>query len=72
MSIGASRNVVKSDTPNDKFDWVLVTTTAGSLVIGQEGGNEITLNDVPVGVWLPVGKAQYIATSSTASGLIVA
>lgn len=70
--IGQARDLTKSDTPNDKFTWCLVTTTAGSLVVHSVGGNISTLASVPVGVWIPVGNAINIATSSTAVGLMVA
>lgn len=70
--IGQARDLSKSNTPNDKFNWCLVTTTAGSLVIQQVGGNQTTLANVPIGVWIPVGNATNILTSSTASGLMVA
>lgn len=72
MRIGTSRNISTSNTPNDRFSWVLVVTTAGSLVLDQEGGNEITLASVPVNVWMPVGKCTNIKTTSTAAGFIVA
>lgn len=70
--IGQARNLSKSDTPNDKFNWCLVTDSAGSLVIGSSGGNDVTLSNVPVGVWIPVGNATHILTTSTAIGLMVA
>jgi|TARA_R100000049_G_C1920826_1_gene66124 hypothetical protein len=71
--IGQARDLAKSDTKNDSgFNWCLVTGTAGSLIIQQSGGNQTTLANVPVGVWIPVGNATNILTSSTASGLMVA
>lgn len=70
--IGQARDLSKSDTPNDNFNWCIVTTTSGSLVVGSKGGNIITLANVPVGVWIPVGNATNITTASTAVGLMVA
>lgn len=71
-SPGAARDLSKSDTANDRFSWVMVVTTAGSLIIDQEGGNSTTLASVPTGVWVPVGTATNIQTGSTAVGLVVA
>lgn len=71
FNLGAARDLSKSDTPNDRFNWVLVVTTTGSLVFDQEGGNTTTLASVPVNVWIPVGNATNIQTSSTAVGLMV-
>lgn len=72
MSIGTSRDLAKSDTPNDSFSWVLVTDTAGSIVYGQRGGNTTTITVAPVGVWMPVGNATHVTTGSTAEGIVVA
>ena len=72
MNIGTTRDLAKSDTENDQFKWVMVTTTAGSLVVGHTGGLETTISVAPVGAWLPVGNAIYVKTTSTAVGLIVA
>ena len=69
---GAARDIALSDTPNDSFSWVLVTTTSGSLIIDQKGGNSTTLSSVPLGVWIPVGFATNIQTGSTAVGVMVA
>lgn len=70
-NIGTARDITQSDTPNDRFNMVMVTTTSGSLDFDQEGGNNIVLASVPVGVWIPVGTALNIRTSSTAVGLMV-
>lgn len=70
-NLGTTHDLTKSDTANDRFNWVMVTTTTGTLVIGQEGGNVITLASVPVNVWIPVGEATHIKTASTATGLMV-
>lgn len=72
MIISSARDLAKSDTPNDNFNWVMVTTTSGSLVIGKEGGNETTLSSVPIGVWIPAGNATHVTLASTAAGLMVA
>lgn len=72
MSLGSSRNLTPSDVANDNFSWILITTTAGTLVYTAVGGNVVTLVDAPVGVWLPVGNATNINTASTAAGFIVA
>ncbi len=69
---GSARDLAESDTVNDQFNWLMVTTTAGSVVYGQVGGNEITLAAVPVGVWIPVGNATHVKIASTAVGLMVA
>lgn len=71
MQLTAARNLTKSDTPNDNFTWVLVTTTAGTLEIESEGGNIRTITNVPTGVFLYVGNATNVRTASTAAGLIV-
>ena len=70
--IGQSRNISTSDVANDRFGWLMVTGTAGSVVYGSQGGNETTLTNVPVGVWVPVGVATHITSSSTATDFIVA
>lgn len=70
---GAARDLAASDTKNDSgFSWILVTTTAGSVVVDQVGGNTTTLATVPLNVWIPVGNATNIQTSSTAVGFMVA
>mgnify|MGYP003663230672 FL=1 len=70
INLGTTRDVVKSDTPNDRFNMVMVTTT-GTLDFDQEGGNNIVLASVPSGVWVPVGNATNIRTASTATGVMV-
>lgn len=72
MNITSARPINKSNTPNDNFSWVLVTSTAGSVVYDGKGGNTITLPSVPTGVWIPVGNATNIRTASTAVGFLVA
>jgi len=71
FNMGSTKDLAKSDTPNAVFNWVMVTTTSGSVIIDQEGGNQITLAAVPVGVWVPTGKATNITIASTAVGLMV-
>ncbi len=71
MTIGASRDLTASDTPNDRFNWLMVTTTAGDVTYDTEGGNSYTMTNVPVGVFIPVGKATNVQTSSTAVGFVV-
>lgn len=71
MSARAARDLTASDTANEHFSWVMVTGTQGSLVVGHENGSTVTLSDVPVGVWVPVGDATHITTASTATGLMV-
>jgi hypothetical protein len=71
INLGTTRDVVKSDTPNDTFTMVMVTTTSGSVDFDQEGGNNIVLTAVPVGVWVPVGNATNINTATTAVGIMV-
>lgn len=70
--ITAARDLAKSNTKNDNFSWLMVTTTAGSVIVGREGGNETTLANVPVGQWIPVGQGLYVTTASTAAGIMVA
>lgn len=69
---GATRDLSQSDTANDDFSWLMVVTTAGSVIVDQIGGNTTTLASVPVGVWLPVGRATNVRTASTAVGIVVA
>ena len=71
MNIGTAHEVVKSNTPNDTFTMLLVTTTVGTVHFDQIGGNDIELTDVPVGVWIPVGNAINVRTTSTAVGIVV-
>ena len=71
INLGTTRDAVTSDTPNDQFNMVMVTTTSGSVSFDQEGGNTVVLTFVPVGVWVPVGNATNINTESTATGLMV-
>ena len=72
FTMGVTHDVSKSDTANDKFDWLMVTTTAGSVVVLHEGGNVTTLAAPPVGVWLPMTNGLAIKTASTAVGFMVA
>jgi hypothetical protein len=72
MRITTSANVAPSDTVRTDFGWFMVTDVAGSVVYENVGGNVVTLANVPVGVWLPVGSAIRIRTASTAVGFIVA
>lgn len=72
MSISQARPINKSNTPNDQFGWLLVTSTAGSVIFNVLGGNQVTLPSVPTGVWIPVGNATNIMTASTAVGFLVA
>lgn len=71
FDMGSTNDLAKSDTANAVFNWVMVVTSPGSLIIGKDGGNTVTLASVPVGVWVPVGNATNIETGSTAVGLIV-
>lgn len=68
---GQARDLSKSDTANEKFNWIMVTGSTGSVILGLEGGNSVTLSSVPVGVWVPVGNATNVTTASTATGLMV-
>lgn len=70
-AVGQARDLSKSDTANDKFSWLMVTGSTGSVILDLVGGNEVTLAAVPVGVWIPVGNATNVTTSSTASGFMV-
>ena len=68
---GVTTDLVKSDTANVNFDWFMVTTTAGSVVLDSNGGNSVTLASVPVGVWIPSANATNIKVASTAVGFMV-
>lgn len=70
---GAARDLALSDTKNDTgFSWVMVTGTAGSVIVNQVGGNQTTLASVPIGVWVPVGQGTNVRIASTAVGIMVA
>lgn len=70
--IKGARDLTKSDTVRTDFQWLLVTDTAGSVIMDTEGGDEITLAAMPVGVWTPVGRMSRIKVASTAVGFMVA
>lgn len=70
--IKGARDLTPDDVVRTDFQWIMVTTTAGSVVMDAEGGDEITLAAMPVGVWTPVGRMQRIKTTSTAVGFMVA
>lgn len=67
----SARNITKSDTPGTRFTMVLVTTTPGTLVVEKEGGQVDTLQGIPTNVWIPVGNATNIRTTSTSDGYVV-
>lgn len=69
---GAARDATLSDVPNGSFNWAMVGTTAGSIIYNSTGGNQTTITNAPVGVWIPLGNATNIRTASTAIGIIVA
>lgn len=69
--LGVSQDLAKSDTPNAKFDWVMVVTTSGTLVVDHDGGNTTTLASVPTNVWIPMSNGTNIQTASTAVGFVV-
>lgn len=71
VNFGTTNDLAKSDTANAKFNWLMVVTSPGAVVYNQKGGNEITLASVPVGVWIPVGKALNVKVASTAVGFMV-
>lgn len=70
-NIGTAHNITKSNTPNDRFNMVMVTTTTGTLDVDQEGGNNVVITSVPVGIWIPIGNGINIRTASTAVGILV-
>lgn len=70
FNMGTAHDLAASDTDNDEFNWLMVTTT-GNVVYETKGGNSYTMTAVPVGVWMPCGDATNITTASTASGFIV-
>lgn len=67
-----ARDLTPSDSVRTDFQWLMVTTTAGTVVMDTEGGDEITLAAMPVGVWTPVGRMSRVKTASTAVGFMVA
>ena len=67
--MGSATDVTKSDTPTDKFNWVLCTTV-GTILIEQEGGNVVTFAAPPTNVWIPCGKGTNIKIASTAAGMM--
>lgn len=71
INLGTARNIMKSDIPNDRFNMVMVTNTSGTLSFNQVGGNTINIDNVPTGVWIPVGNAVNINNASTATGFMV-
>ena len=70
-NFGAAQDLTQSDSSVDSFNWLMVTTTGGSVIIDQVGGNQTTLSAVPVGAWVPVGNAIRVRTASTAVGIMV-
>lgn len=70
FDLGITHDITLSDTANDKFDWIMVTGTAGSVIVEHEGGNTTTLSAVPVGVWVAVSKGLNVTTASTAVGIM--
>jgi hypothetical protein len=71
INLGSSRDLVLSDTPNDQFNMIMIMGTTGTVIYGQEGGNVTTITNARGGVWLPVGNATHVLTSSTATGIVV-
>ena len=72
INMGTTHDFTPSDSTVDTFNMLIVTGATGDVVIDQQGGNEITLTAVPVGVWIPVGRAIRIkATGTTATGFLV-
>ena len=72
MIIGNARDLTASDTAGDEFNWVMVTGAAGTLVYSEAGYIDTTVTIAPLNVWIPVGRATNIKTSSTATGFVVA
>ena len=71
FDMGRSHDAVQSDTPNDHFNWILVTT-AGAVAILDVGGDTNVLADVPAATWIPVGDAVAVkSTGTTATGIMV-
>lgn len=70
-NVGTTRDLAKSDTPNATFNMLMVTTSEGSVVVGLRDGSTITLANVPVASWVPVGEGTHVTTASTAVGIMV-
>ena len=68
--VGTARSVAKSDTSDDSFNLVMVQV-AGTLVVDQLFGKQITLTTVVAGTWIPVGNAIRVRLASTATGITV-
>jgi ketopantoate hydroxymethyltransferase len=71
-NVGTARDLVKSNTANDKFSMLMVTDTSGSVIYDQENGGVVTITNALTGIWIPVGQAVNVRTASTASGFVVA
>ena len=67
-----AKSFTKSDTNGTtQYNWLMVTTTAGDVVL-QNGSGSWTLSAVPVGVWIPCEPFLTVKDASTAAGFLVA
>lgn len=73
-SVGAARDLAPADSDTLPFAMLMVTGSAGSVVIRRRNGDTTTLASVPVGVWVPVGEnaVGVNSTGTSASGIMVA
>ncbi len=71
IKMGTAQDLTQSNSPNAKFDWIMVVGTTGSVVVDHTGGNTTTLAAVPVGVWIPMSGGTNVQTASTAVGIMV-
>lgn len=70
--ITSCRDLAKSDTPNARFEWLMVTNTQGTVILDTASEDQVTLTSVPVGIWIPTGTCTNVRVASTADGFMVA
>ena len=71
FNFGTTRNFTPSDVTEDSFN-MLLAGSPGDVVIDQVGGDQVTLTNIPINVWIPVGNAIRIrATGTTAASFMV-
>ena len=61
--------VTKHDTNKNQFSYLYVGST-GDLKITTEGGDVVTLNEVPAGSWVWVRTSLIWSTGTTASDIV--
>jgi hypothetical protein len=71
-------NALGASNPGDTYEifggnqngCVLYVGVAGSVTLITSGGDEVTLQGVPAGTFIPVQTKRVMATGTTASGII--